>query len=306
VSAFARLSHAPGGDSWSATAYTRALRDIGTVQPMAGAANTLSALFLSRDYTDPWYASGAQLAFDHGVAPAWHFIVSAAAERQRSALRTRRDGIFGDSTTFRRVLPIAEGDDYSITTTLDRHLPSSGTVSWGGSLSLRTARFEPDEALQDVQFGGASYMRALLRMSVVAQQASHVNELRASLTASAATASAAPQQWFTLGGIGTLPGYDYRSFAGRRGAVLSAEATRRVLYPWVGVRAVAAAGATSDPRDGRFAPTYWNRGTDGVRTSAGLGLSLFWDMLHVDVVKGLNGGRWVTQLTFTRVIDDIG
>jgi hypothetical protein len=61
------------------------------------------------------------------------------------------------------------------------------------------------------------------------------------------------------------------------------------MYPWLGIRAISAAGTT----------------TRTIRTSAGAGVSLFWDILHIDEIKGLNGGRWVTQITSTRLLDDI-
>jgi hypothetical protein len=45
----------------------------------------------------------------------------------------------------------------------------------------------------------------------------------------------------------------------------------------------------------------WNAaGTDGVRTSAGAGVSLFWNMLHVDAMRGLNQGHWELDLGLGR------
>jgi hypothetical protein len=124
--------------------------------------------------------------------------------------------------------------------------------------------------------------------SAVVRPASHERELRASFAAATATADAPRQQHFFLGGVGTLPGYPFRAFTGRTGAFLRADLTQRVAYPWLGVRAIGAVG-----------------GTEELRTSAGAGLSLFWDLLHVDAIKGLNGGEWSLNVSFTRILDDI-
>jgi hypothetical protein len=111
---------------------------------------------------------------------------------------------------------------------------------------------------------------------------------------------------FVLGGIGTLPGYPFRSFLGRRYMLLDAQASQAVLEPWLRIRAVAAAGATGGlPQLGPVvggatrAWQTWNiRGTERLRASLGGGISLFWDVLRADAVRGLNGGDWRFVLSF--------
>jgi hypothetical protein len=39
-------------------------------------------------------------------------------------------------------------------------------------------------------------------------------------------------------------------------------------------------------------------GTDGVRFSAGGGISFLWDIVRIDWVRGLNGGDWRMLLSF--------
>jgi hypothetical protein len=316
-----RTSHDGAASRISATAYAHQLRDIGPVTATAGVVNSLAAVFLGRDYTDPWYATGASLSVTRDAFSNMQFDVTATAERQRLARLEVEHAPFDDDDAFRAVRPIDNGSDYSVTAALSRALPSAGVFAWGGSLSVRGAMFTPakivvyapgvvdsDAAVRssaDVRSRSAdAYLRPMLRLQARLRPASHEREFNGSLTATTATVNAPLQQYMLLGGIGTLPGYPFRSFVGRTGFVARAQLTQRVAYPWIGVRALAAAGATTRP-DRAVAKWYDISTTDGIRTSAGAGLSLFWDLLHVDAVKGLNGGDWALQLSFTRLLDDI-
>lgn len=112
-----------------------------------------------------------------------------------------------------------------------------------------------------------------------------------------ATAQVPVQELFLLGGRGTLPGHDFRAFAGHRFWLARLETTRTLRSPWLGLRGFAALGGTglNDER----APEPWASGTtwgaqdsDGVRASLGVGLSLGWDVLRLDVARGVRDGRW--------------
>ncbi len=294
-SALGRITYAPAASTLSLTGYTRQLRDIGPVQSVAGVINSLSSLLVGNDYLDPWYATGAALALEKPIGGGYLLNLGTAAERQRNADRVIEYGLFDRNSPFRDITTILDADDYGITAALERPMPSTGEIAWGGSLSLKAARYISQKS-GVAPAPDASYMRPLLQLDGIMRPASKQREVRASFTAATATEQTSPQYYFRVGGVGTLPGYDYRAFAGRSGALARIEATERVFYPWLGVRAIAAAGATSG---GPYLTT------DGIKTSAGVGLSLFWDILHVDVIKGLNGGRWVVNLSFTRILDDI-
>ena len=100
------------------------------------------------------------------------------------------------------------------------------------------------------------------------------------------------QSLFLLGGRGTLPGYDFHSFAGQAFWLAQGVVTHPLSHPWLGVRAFAALGASylADPS---VTPASWAAtDTDGIRASVGLGLSLGWDVLRLDLARGLRGGRW--------------
>jgi outer membrane protein assembly factor BamA len=117
--------------------------------------------------------------------------------------------------------------------------------------------------------------------------------LEAGLQIGISTEDAPVQTLFLLGGRHTLPGYAYRSFIGNQMVLVRVEASQAMLAPWLTVRVFGTAGATGFGRNGLPDAGWLRRSTDGVKTSAGMGLDLGWDLLHFDLGRGLNdGGDW--------------
>lgn len=86
-----------------------------------------------------------------------------------------------------------------------------------------------------------------------------------------------PQQLYYLGGRGTLPGHPFRAQSGNGFWLSRAEAIFALFDPWVALRMFAAAGGV---RGG------------SVLASAGPGLGLGWNVVHLDLGRGLSGGHW--------------
>jgi hypothetical protein len=122
------------------------------------------------------------------------------------------------------------------------------------------------------------------------------------LAGDAAPAPPAAQQYFVFGGRNTLPGYAYRSFAGNLYALTDVDMARDVAWPWLRVHALAAVGYADLPDDdgeaGGISPfDAWDvRMTRGLRPSVGAGVGLLWDVLRIDLNRGLRGGEWQVTL----------
>ena len=105
------------------------------------------------------------------------------------------------------------------------------------------------------------------------------------------------QRLFAIGGRGTVPGYAFRDWGGDRFALWHAEISRTLFSPWVRLRVQAAAGRTRITSVGMAAADHFGiTETSGVRGSAGFGLAIFYDLVHLDLVRGLSrrdGGEWV-------------
>jgi hemolysin activation/secretion protein len=116
-------------------------------------------------------------------------------------------------------------------------------------------------------------------------------QTRAQVAVGAVTLGAPLQELFLLGGRGTLPGHDFRSFVGHRFWLARLEASRPLVPPWVGLRTFAAVGATRRG-DATVTDEWAMHDSGGLRASVGAGLTFGWNVLRVDAARGLRDGRW--------------
>ncbi|NJD18876.1 MAG: hypothetical protein FIA95_06285 [Gemmatimonadetes bacterium] len=244
------------------------MRDIGPLPGTAPALGSVSALFGGEDFLDPYFARGTRLTF-RGALPGAGPELSLRWERHVSAA----PALSGDR---RAVRPIAGGVLGSLEGRVPFPLPGAGQGSVRGTLGR----------LEDRSFGSLMAQAAWRR-----DGPERTWKLRAAAAAGASTLRIPPQMLFLLGGQGTIPGYDYRSFVGRRFWLARLEATHPFRPPWMGVRAFATLGATD--LAGASTPTAWAAEDSGaVRAAVGAGLSLGWDVIRLDLARGLRDGRW--------------
>ncbi|HSJ32165.1 MAG TPA: hypothetical protein VK933_12070 [Longimicrobiales bacterium] len=293
-----------GGSSTNVSfrAAYRDYRDMGIAPALPGAVNTLSALFLGRDYTDPYHVTGAGIRLTRPLGRALRMDVELAGERHISASRTQSTALLNDGREFRAVRQIDDGDLSFGVVTLRRPMPDARADDWSVTLATEVGAF-----------AGSFYVRPTVGAAIRRSSADHRRDIVVAGSAGMTTADAPSQRLFLLGGQGTLSGYPFRSFAGTRYALMDAQASQTVLEPWLRLRLVGSVGAAGGLRpddvaaDGEL-PAWqaWNvRGTDGIRTSAGGGVSVFWDVLRMDAVRGLNGGDWRFVLSFHPDLRDI-
>lgn len=296
-----QLGYTPGAN-WSlrAAGYRNELRDAGWRPGLPGAFNTVSALFGANDYSDPYLATGGELLARRRLGGAWAVSASARIEQHNGAMPWDREpiapaDISGDDQFARALIAIDHGTLTGGTLEIARTSSRFDPAAWDAALTLEPGSFE-----------GERYIRALLTGSLRRHSDNLAADLRISGAAGFASEGAPAQRLFLLGGRETLPGYEYRGFSGSRMAVLDAELARDVWHPWLRIRAIAAAGWTDGNMMGRLyrIPIVFEPGsgpypidtlptTDGIRTSAGIGVAGFWDQLRLDLVRGLNsGGEW--------------
>jgi hypothetical protein len=255
-------------------AYWDAMRDIGPVPAEVTALNTFSSALGGVDHLDPYFIRGMRLTLA-GSEPERGPSLSLRWEDQRSA----RVVVAG---AVRPVRAVNEGILGAVDAGLRFSMPGSGTGDVSGTLGR----------LGDRTFGTGL---ATARWALRGTNRSWVLDLDAS--AGAVSHEAPAQDLFLLGGLGTLPGYPFRSFVGDAFGLAQVQATLPLLPPWVGIRGIASLGYTH-LTPGRILPPGWNaHDSDGLRPSAGVGLSLAWDVLRLDLARGLRGGHW--QLVFS-------
>ncbi len=253
-------------------AYSHEVRDIGTIPASAGLFGSLSAAFGWEDYLDPYFTRGARLTFSSRTNREGPTL-SLGFERHTSAT----DAVSSvPGVDFRPVRPIDEGILGAVEASTPVTLPWNGLGRIRGSVGrLETANYQSlDGSMQWVRESEEAGWSASLRVN-----------------AGAVSRDAPAQALYLLGGRGSLPGYRFREFVGTSYGLVRAEGTHAIFGPWVGIRAFAAVGATRLPI--ASAPSGWNaEDSGGLRPSVGVGLSLGWDVLRLDLARGLRDGKW--------------
>jgi len=257
----------------------------GRLPGASSAVNTLRGLLTSRDFTDSYFTSGAGVHYGWGVGTPRSLEVGAVWERNRSGTNVVNDGLDGspptESGTGRPVLAVDEGDDRAIEVTYAARTAARGFES---SATGRIGK------LADQPYASLWWATTLTR-----EFRERGTTIEAGLRVGLSTDQAPVQTLFLLGGRHTLPGYAFRSFIGNRMALLRVEASQAVLASWLKVHVFGVAGATGfNPPTLSGGGAGWpGQDTDGVKSSAGLGLQLGWDLLRFDVGRGLNDrGDW--------------
>ncbi|MCK5652505.1 MAG: hypothetical protein KAJ42_14050, partial [Gemmatimonadetes bacterium] len=188
-----------------------------------------------------------------------------------------------DEASFRPVFPTDEGVWSSLALAGDFSTP------WPG-LRLRTRAL--GGLFADAGFGAVSGGITLERRWLT--RGTH---LRGELSGGVLLGSPPRQALYLLGGRETVPGYDFRSRVGDRYWLLRGEASTDLLLPFVRLRAFASAGGTG--YGGDPLPTPWPQDTsNSFLLSGGVGLGLGWDILRLDLARGLRGGgEWEVVLS---------
>lgn len=267
--------------------YANLPRDIGAGRPVvSGAMSSLTALVAGYDYLDPYFVTGAELRADRTVGRGWNGGVRLRAEEHESAQMETDFSLLGGSEHFRPVRPVFEGRFYGGEVSLRRPLPAE--VARGVSLGVTV-----DGGVLHTGDANFVYGRPRVEAGWVLR-GSGGGELSVDGAAGAALGDVPPQGQFLLGGRGTVPGYGFRSYTGDRFAVGQAAYSAELLRPFVRGRVFAAAGWTDARADAEFLPpvSLFPIRT-GTMVSVGAGVGLLFDIIRIDVARGLgDGGVW--------------
>ena len=280
VSGSAGIRAGLGRTALRLSGYTHALRDLGPRPGAPGVLNTLTAGIAGEDYLDPYYATGAGLTAERPLSGLWGLRLDVAAEEHRSARLLQHRTLLEDSAAFRPVLPVDQGTLVSGRLALTRAVPLEAGTGWRATASVEAGAFEGD-----------AYGRPAAELEWFRRSADRRAEIRGRVAAGLAFGAPPAQRLFLIGGPGTLPGYEYRSFIGDRYALADVEASHALISPWIRLRALAALGWTDI--DEASIPAGWHAAPTGrLRAGVGAGLGLVYDILRIDFARGLNGGSW--------------
>ena len=260
-----------GGVSPTVEGYWDAMGDIGGHPGATPLENTISSLSASEDLFDPYFRRGTTLALAGGSSRG--LSVAIRWEEHLSA----RDVVSDDpETDFRQVLSVHEGAMAALSADARLGLPGNGTAVLTATGGL----------LEDREF-------ASLHLDTQWEVRGTPDRWSGLVSAVGAITNpdAPAQTLYMIGGRHTLPGYDYRAFVGNAYWLVRTEVTIPVRPPYVGIRVFGVIGATH-LGDVDLPPDWAVRDSEGVRSSVGLGLSVGWDSMRLDLGRGLQGGGW--------------
>jgi hypothetical protein len=247
------------------------LNDVGGMPGASGVVNSLGSIFGDSDYLDPYFSSEALLSERWLLGAGSDLEVSVGWERIQSA----RDVVSEGASGYRPVRAVEDGNGVFV------------RASFGKSFS----GFRAEASVKGSRFEGEAYAVASGRIAWERRLRSRGTVLSGSLDGSITSDGAPAHELFLIGGRQTLPGFTYRSFVGDRMALIRIEASQAVFAPWLYLRAFGAAGAV-DMR-GTLPSSWSGTTTDGIAASAGVGVAVGWDVLQLDLGRGLRqGGEW--------------
>jgi hypothetical protein len=287
------LGSQPGGTSVEARFYLNEPRDVGVGPVVSGALNTLSAVFAGEDHADPFYASGALLRVTRPFAGEWTIEAQGHAERQRDAELTSNFSFFGDLRPVRSIDPtdLMLGGRLA----LQRSARAEAASWWTAWLAADLGEMDPAGGSEAAEAGASpAFVKPRMRLEMGRRGGFRDLELRAQVAAGMAFGELPRQALYLIGGRGTVPGYDFRSFGGDRFATLSGSGSLELWRPWLRGRALGAVGWAGVGAVGREAlARSGTRPAGRLRPSVGLGVGVFHDIVRIDVARGLDAeGIW--------------
>jgi hypothetical protein len=295
---------------------SRDYQDVGDVPERSGLVNSIAAQEFGSDYTDLFRVEkwGAALTTTAGGF-SWTLDISSE----------RHDGLVNRATPSSGMFePEVPADSFRAMRT--RFVGTRPTILWYGGLELRAGiglnvlNIESDAPSSAASIHGGTTVRGSADLELQ-RPVGRLRILSRTIGAAVTGTGQIPvQELVFMGGPITAPGYDYHSLIGNAAISQRLELQAPVPFPSISLgrfgrsaaRATLAPFATavklvqSDVNGPSSVPApappfvrVFRRQT-AIYPTAGLGLLLFFDLLRLDVARGLKDGRWSFYIDVTR------
>ena len=288
--------------SWGVRAYAvRDFREAGDIQERSRIVNSIAAQEFGSDATDPFGIQAVGLGLDSRAFAGLRMRLDASLERQR-ALTVHAVPATG---AFDPLISAARVRAQRLTLAVER--PTSLSVF--GSELRAAAEFRVSQLSQDdAAFPFATSNVARVFASASLERAYEAGRLALSLAGGAVGSSAGlpPQEWLYFGGPVSAPGYRYHELGTSAGATARAEWRFQVPAP-----ALSLSRFGRVPGRATLAPfaqaTYARRALaadvahpEGVYPSVGVAVMPLFELLRIQVARGLRRGVWTFNVDVTR------
>jgi hypothetical protein len=287
-------------------------QDVGDQQERSGVVNTIASQEFGSDYTDPYRVRGGGVGVDFSSFAASHWRLDGSIEQQ-DALHVSARPVVG---SFQPTIPAATRRIFALSTTMDRR--SMASVG-GMDVTLRgtgraTFDLRPSELLGHSQ-GKRNTIRGALQATLERDIGRNRVVGQAAIALAGGSDGVPAQEMVYLGGPVSAPGYDYHSLKTTQALSQHLEWQLAVPFPSFSLGRFGRV-----PGSAMFAPyvhavetlssdctmlvtPVGSCGTtgSGFHPSIGAGLLSPFDLLRIDVAKGLGrGGRWIFNIDVSR------
>ncbi len=274
-------------------------REAGDIQERSRIMNSFAAQEFGSDMSDPYDVRAAGLGLDAHAFAGTNLRLDASLERQRP-LTIRATPASG---TFAPLVPATPLRALRVSLAAERPTALSvlGTEV-RASAELRATRVSTDDAAMPIPT--ATVGRAFAAVSVERPYEHSRLAFTAALGAVGSSASVPPQEWLFFGGPVSAPGYGVHELAALAGATTRLEWRVPVPAPSMNLGRFGRipGQATLAPFvQGTFvrSPAGAGRASGGY-PSVGVAIQPFFDLLRIQVARGLRNGGWGINVDVTR------
>jgi hypothetical protein len=307
VSALALGGYAIGADRWQAEGWVRAslsgpydlelgfywqrVADVSAWPASSGLIATLAALIDGEDYREPYWANGGRATLGRRLGPA-RASLSVAWEKWEGASLAAAKVVDRD---YREVRELDEGEAAWLSVGFERAPQAAVEAVGGATWDARVEAATPSVA------GDFEYVYGAARAEGYWPDLTAGIGVRVSGAAGPAGGRHIPsQRLFPAGGRGTVRGYSFHSFVGNLYGGLGIELSRAIRHPYLSLAIFADLGWVGSEGNGAArAIDVWNRvgepvdASSGPLVGVGAGLGLVYDILRLELARGLRqGGIW--------------
>jgi hypothetical protein len=279
----------------------RDFRDAGDVQERSRLINSIAAQEFASDATDPYGVQAAGVGIDALGVAGFRLHLDASLERQRPLVvrATPVSGRFAPilpATPLRATRVSLAGNRPTALSVLGTELRMSG--------ELRVSRLTTDDAAFPVQ--ATTVGRAFGSLSIERPFQSGRLVLSTAGGAVGANGAIPAQEWLYFGGPVSAPGYAFHELAAVAGVSQRVEWRTEIPAPSFSlgrfgrVPGRATLATFAQATFARHAAATDVSHPSGVYPSAGVALQPFFDLLRLEVARGLRNGIWTFNLDLSR------
>jgi hypothetical protein len=267
------------------------LRDANDVAEVSRLRNSIAAQEFAADFTEPYHVRGVDLRAEYRIRTGLIASITVARERADSARLSATPA----RGTFRPLMAVPTGrywrSEYGLALVSGDLL--GGAIDGNLTLQLRSVTDEGGPGVTSRVTGRLQYQHSMGTGTIVAE------------TFAGVTNSELPQDQVRAGGPMTAPGYAAHQFTSQ--ALVSQRVEWRLPVPFpsipVGRWGRSPARATLAPLASILVQeeqvTSGDQRVAGY-SSIGAGLLLFFDLVRIDVARGLRNGRWTFGVDLSR------